>query len=779
MSDYDPRPTNHEHPSTPVQLPAIPGQNGNGAIGMPLPAAPWIDGGESKEGFNFLGFLHSLRRRWIAGLGIGFLVASACAMLLWLLVPVKYEAFVTIRVRRNQQQMLRDKFQRSQHPQDFEIEKQTQAALLKSPFVINAALRDEGINQMPLVRDEPWLWMGERDNKVAWLEKELKVQFAEGSEVLTLSMRERYPDQLKKLLNAVTDAYMNEIVYAERQDQVQKLDTLRERQRQISSKITDLLNEISELAKTYGSSQNENVKLQLDMQFDRLRALDRDRLSADQAFYEAYDMYRMQQQKLATNSMFQPKEWEIEDVLLSYPEYASLKAQYVELEQAIKLRGGQLRGGAASAGAGLQAQLSALQSQMEEFKYAKKGEAIERLRSMTNNDSRRDQQDLALLEARVRMAATRRQEAHKNYQTVSDQLREMGKFNADLTTRQMELDSLEDLQDKITQEIETVELEMSSKPQVVVVQRAIIPDESNWIMKYMQVIAAWGMALFGTILGVALWDMQYKRVNSSDEISEQGELRVIGSLPAVNSRRVGGLLPTSEEGRRRIAVGLNRSIDGIRTSLLFANGDQAPKVIVVTSALGQEGKTTVASQLAVSMARAGRRTLLIDGDVRNPQLHTVLGIPFEKGLSETLRGEITVDQGLKPTPLEGLWFLSAGLRDANTDQHLASLVLEQLLGHLRSQFDTIIIDTGPVLTSPDAMLLSRHADAALLSVRRDISRMPKVNEAANRLRCIGTNVIGCVLNGSRMDFRESELKLAPGGDPSAETPQLENTQSVQ
>ena len=108
---------------------------------------------------------------------------------------------------------------------------------------------------------------------------------------------------------------------------------------------------------------------------------------------------------------------------------------------------------------------------------------------------------------------------------------------------------------------------------------------------------------------------------------------MIGSLPMLNGRRAGGILPVSETGKRVMEVSLTRSIDSIRTALLFAKSKQPYEIVMVTSALGQEGKTTVASQLAVSFARSGRRTLLIDGDLRNPQQHMVWGCQFQQGLA--------------------------------------------------------------------------------------------------------------------------------------------------
>ena len=113
----------------------------------------------------------------------------------------------------------------------------------------------------------------------------------------------------------------------------------------------------------------------------------------------------------------------------------------------------------------------------------------------------------------------------------------------------------------------------------------------------------------------------------------------------------------------------------------------------------------------------------------------------------------------------------AGYRDASTDQALSSKQFTDTLEQLRSKFDFIIIDSGPVLTSADPLLIGQHIDMALVSVRRDISRTEKVQDAHQRLKAVGVNVFGAVLNGGTADVRRSELTNA--NDQSAHQPQLE------
>ena len=192
---------------------------------------------------------------------------------------------------------------------------------------------------------------------------------------------------------------------------------------------------------------------------------------------------------------------------------------------------------------------------------------------------------------------------------------------------------------------------------------------------------------------------------------------------------------------------LSESVDNIRTRLLHASGIESPRVIMVTSAEPREGKTTVASQLATSLARSGRRTLLIDGDVRNPTVHRVFDLAIDPGLCEILRGDVERAVALQPSQTAQLWVLSAGRCCLQSVQALSQTALHDLLAALRSEFEFVVIDAAPVLKLADPLLFGQHVDAALLSVLRDVSKTPQIYEAVERLKSVGITVLGTVVNG--------------------------------
>jgi capsular exopolysaccharide synthesis family protein len=244
---------------------------------------------------------------------------------------------------------------------------------------------------------------------------------------------------------------------------------------------------------------------------------------------------------------------------------------------------------------------------------------------------------------------------------------------------------------------------------------------------------------------VAWWECRARRIHTADEISTGLGMRVVGAVPSLAhaAQRVvntGGEDDLHEQH-------LLESIDGIRTVLLRDADVQDTRVVMVTSAASGEGKTTLASHLAGSLARAGRRTLLIDCDLRRPAVHQLFELPLQPGFSEVLLGEVHVAEATMSTSVDGLWMIPAGQWDRDVVQALARDGVQKIFDKLRNEYDFILVDSHPVLAATDSLLIGQQADAVILSLMRDVSQTPKVHAAAQRLATLGIRVFGTVMNG--------------------------------
>src|SRR5437660_5020629 len=189
------------------------------------------------------------------------------------------------------------------------------------------------------------------------------------------------------------------------------------------------------------------------------------------------------------------------------------------------------------------------------------------------------------------------------------------------------------------------------------------------------------------------------------------------------------------------------SYRALRTSLLLSNLGAPPKVIMITSALPQEGKTTTSINCAVVLAQKGIRVLLIDADLRRPSIHKTLGMGPRSGLSNVLTGSATLQQTITRSPvLPNLFVLPAGTPPPNPAELLASTNMRDVLEELRGQYDHIVVDTPPTLSVTDAVVLSTRADAIVLVIRSGQTTKQALRRSRDVLLQVNAKVSGVLLN---------------------------------
>ena len=189
------------------------------------------------------------------------------------------------------------------------------------------------------------------------------------------------------------------------------------------------------------------------------------------------------------------------------------------------------------------------------------------------------------------------------------------------------------------------------------------------------------------------------------------------------------------------------SYRALRTSLLLSNLGAPPKVVLVTSARPQEGKTTTSINTAIVLAQKGVRVLLIDADLRRPSVHKTLGMGPRSGLSNVLTGSATLQQTVVASPvLPNLFILPAGSPPPNPAELLASAHMRDLLIELREQYDHIVIDTPPTLSVTDAVVLSPRADATILVIRSGQTTKQALRRSRDILMQVNAHVAGVLLN---------------------------------
>ena len=210
--------------------------------------------------------------------------------------------------------------------------------------------------------------------------------------------------------------------------------------------------------------------------------------------------------------------------------------------------------------------------------------------------------------------------------------------------------------------------------------------------------------------------------------------------PTCGKRSGNDLIVVGEDGRSPAG----ELYHSICTALLFSQAGQTPKSVLVTSAVEGEGKTVTALNVAAAFAQTSDRVLLIDGDMRKPRCHEILGIVNHSGLADVLTGQRDIDQVVHQT-VSGLYFLSAGSESPNPAALIGSATMRELLATLCERYDRVVVDAPPVMPVSDATMFSTMTDGVLIIVGAATSKR-NVRQACAKLRHVGARIFGVVLN---------------------------------
>jgi capsular exopolysaccharide synthesis family protein len=187
----------------------------------------------------------------------------------------------------------------------------------------------------------------------------------------------------------------------------------------------------------------------------------------------------------------------------------------------------------------------------------------------------------------------------------------------------------------------------------------------------------------------------------------------------------------------------------LRSNLRFASVDRQLRSLVVTSAVGDEGKSLTAANLAISMAQSGLRTVLVDADLRKPSQASQFMVPGREGLSTVLVGIENLDAATHETDIENLWLITSGERPPNPAELVLSASMRNIHRVLTTRFDLVVYDSPPVLAAVEAAELAALADGVIVVVRANSTPKDAVRQAVDQLRHAHANVFGTVLNAAR------------------------------
>ena len=378
-----------------------------------------------------------------------------------------------------------------------------------------------------------------------------------------------------------------------------------------------------------------------------------------------------------------------------------------------------------------------------EVKYEEIGERLK------NTSTNPEQTEAAIVGLKRRLESLKVQAAEqaKLYANLIVEKKEVDRdgFEAGFLNRQLDIMMKEESQ--VGAHLKQLEFESSQENvRVTLLDPAVAPKAAT-SNKQLRFMAAAPIVLLFMILGLfSLLEVRAERVADPDALSTRVRSEVYALPPLPTAR---ALRRMSESAHADQIDQFIQRLDHLRFAVCGSPDQGKGRCVLITSAVGSEGKTTLATHLAGRCGTAGMSTLLIDADLRRTTLCQLLEVPDGPGLSDVLKKDATADEVVIPVQGGTYYLLRAGNPIQDTNGLFQSRNLGLLIAELRQSYDLVIIDSPPVLPVPDALILGRWVDGVVLAARYDISRFPQVERARRQLDNAGIPIMGTVINGMR------------------------------
>ena len=664
-------------------------------------------------------------RYWIAGI---FAVCIVLAIIAALLTTRLYQATASVEVRQEAEKVLGTEADREGQASKADADRflQTQLDIIRSRGVAEAVAERQG-----LFRGEGFLeamGAGDEDAAVPFgmtprdahrervlkvLRDAMKVRYTGTTRIAVISFTSPDPRLSARIANALAEAYIRSNLTRKAESSVYALDFLRGQlaeaqarlansERQVvgyarRTRIVDASNAAGAISPTDATRPQSLITAQLVQLNQAYSTAVADRIEAQQKWTQIAALPALSTPDVLTNNAIQLLIEKRADVQSQYrqqlatrqedyPTVAAAAAQMKELDRQITVLASNIRNGIRN---------SYQIAQARENQLARE---IDALKSGTLSEQNQGIQ-LSIL----------RREADTNRQQYEALLRRFNSLNAESG-------------------IQTNNLS--------IVDQANVPDRPSWPKLPLNIALALILGMLLSALFVFLRGRLFNSIRTPDEVRTATGLPILGVVPSSDT-------PTQDLADPKSFQ--SDAYSSVRTSLSLLSPDGVPRSIMFTSTQQGEGKSTVCQALALSLARLGRRVLIIDVDLRRPNVHRLFGLPNKQGFSNLISGQITLAEAIRTTDDANIDLIVAGDIPPNPTELMASPQVRTMLAELQDGYDAILVDSAPVLGLADAVILSSEVEATVYVIESGRSTPRTVQTSLSRLAQGGGTIAGAVL----------------------------------
>jgi capsular exopolysaccharide synthesis family protein len=673
----------------------------------------------------------AVRKHWLLIAATGSLLAGVLAAGAWFLLAAKYTAFANVYVAAAPPRLVGMPGSENLR-NDFLTYQRFQANRIKSRIVLNAALDRDDVKALNLAAREP--------DPIPWLEDELKVDYKEGSEIITVSMLGHDPRELITLVDAVTQCYVRDVVNVENQQRAEEIAQLENIYNSSKEKLHEKRNLRRRLIDQVGSGDTQALSQKQIVLLSNFGELKKQHINVRFELMKAQGRLAALKNRLKLQPALGMTEKAIDKAVREDPVAREHLARISRLKEIVR---DYEMNALSSEESGLRTarkRIEALQHDVE----VRRQEIKEQLAGERDHASKEEGEfTLAALSDEVATLTAQEKALAGEVEKATEEIGKIGNSSTEVAMLSDEIRQEEKLTERIGERLETLKFELRAPPRVRIDQPAGLAKRER--KRQILATACAPVAAFLCVgLCVSWWEVRARRLQTVHEVTGLG-MKLIGAVPRLPAAAQRRLVMGSDE-QQVYGPTFLESVDAIRTLLLRGASVDGTRTVMVTSAVEGEAKTTLSSHLAISLARAGRKTLLIDCDLRRPTLHDIFGRPLQPGFSEALMQEVDVMQAVREA-VDGLYILAAGQWDREVLRVLAKEGPQHLFDRLKKEFDFIVIDSHPVLAAADSLLIGQYVDAVIFSLLRDRSQLHVVYAACERLAGLGIRVLGAVVNG--------------------------------
>lgn len=687
------------------------------------------------------GTMEALRRRWPIVIAVFVLITALAMPAIWLLIKPRYVVTGVIHVAPLLPRILTGEQDRGEIS-DYESYLNTQAARILSTDVLDrvaAELGPQGLSFFDVGSSAPFARLrrvlggspASKDPmevlKRAVTRGTISATPVRRTELIAITVKSRKDGEAKQIIEAFRVNFARRYGSDSETARNQTLRRLEDEEKALAAKIGQQHNEISTLAQPYGTTQLD-TKQQQEMQrqvtlWTEVTRLEARRIGLEAtiaALEQAGDSNATPEQLIAARKEYINADSMVKELTKNIVE---LKRDMLIAKQKLAPENPEL--------ARQQQLLTVFEENLKEKEKELTQEFEVQVADRTKSTTKQRMAALKAEHEQIAQYETRLRDALKTQETAT---REVGKASVYLADVQFNLGVNQGLHDQILRRIKDITMEMDRAPRIQPVGQPEIASIEDRRGKY-SVVAVF-LAL-GCGVGLAiLRDRMDKTLQSPDDLARQTDLPLIGTT--TSSRTVKAAL---------FAEHLAGDYQTIRTNLSLLTAGGMPRKLAVSSAGMREGKTTFAVNLATSLAKSGKKVLLIDGDLRKPDIGYMLGIVNgSPGLQDVLRGGNPKD-AIHTVPTTGLHVLVANTRNlADVYELLTSTMAAEQIEKLSHLYDHLIVDTPPALVFPDALVWAKLTDAVVLVGYAGQTTAPDLKEARERFGRIRAHVLGAVLS---------------------------------